>query len=206
MTLSGPVAQPGVYEIEYGASLSSLIDAAGGTSGRTRAALIGGYAGAWIGGELLRGVALSEEHLAPHGASLGAGVIALLSEDACPVAETARVARWLADESAGQCGPCLNGLDALATTVAELAAGRRRATRSSAIERLASLVHGRGACGHPDGAVRCILSAAARRSPRTSPITPAMGPAGTVRRARRAAAPRGTGGNRGARALVRRLR
>ena len=40
----------------------------------------------------------------------------LLSEDACPVAETARVARWLAEQSAGQCGPCVHGLDAIATT------------------------------------------------------------------------------------------
>ena len=73
ITLSGPVVHPGVYEIEHGASLASLIEAAGGATGRLRGALLGGYAGTWIGGELLRGLALSDEHLAPHGASLGAG-------------------------------------------------------------------------------------------------------------------------------------
>ena len=96
VTLSGALAHPGVYEIEHGASLRSLIDAAGGTLTSPRALLVGGYGGSWIGGEYLRGVALSDEHLAPHGASLGAGVVLLLSHDACPVAETARVARWLA--------------------------------------------------------------------------------------------------------------
>ena len=159
VTLSGPVAHPGVYEIEHGASLSSLIDAAGGSTARLRGALLGGYAGTWIGGELLRGIALSDEHLAPHGASLGAGVVLLLSEDACPVAETARVARWLADQSTRQCGPCVHGLDALATTIEEIAGGVAEAGSTQRIARLASLVRRRGACGHPDGAVRLISSA-----------------------------------------------
>jgi NADH:ubiquinone oxidoreductase subunit F (NADH-binding) len=104
-------------------------------------------------------VALSNEHLAPHGASLGAGVVLLLSELACPVAETARVARWLSEQSAGQCGPCVHGLDALAAAVGQLAAGGPEATATKRVERLASLVRGRGACGHPDGAVNLILSA-----------------------------------------------
>jgi NADH:ubiquinone oxidoreductase subunit F (NADH-binding) len=159
VTLSGPVVHPGVYEIEHGASLSSLIDAAGGNTAGVRGALVGGYAGTWIAGDLLRGVALSDEHLAAHGASLGAGVVLLLGEDACPVAETARVARWLAGQSTGQCGPCLNGLDALAQTVEEIAAGVAQSEATRRIARLASLVQRRGACGHPDGAVNFIISA-----------------------------------------------
>jgi NADH:ubiquinone oxidoreductase subunit F (NADH-binding) len=159
VTLSGPVAYPGVYEIEHGASLTSLIDAAGGTTAPARAALLGGYAGSWIDGSLLGGVSLSDEHLATHGASLGAGVVLLLSQDACPVAETARVARWLADQSARQCGPCLNGLDALAATVEEIAGGAAQGNPGKRIERLAALVRRRGACGHPDGVARLILSA-----------------------------------------------
>jgi NADH:ubiquinone oxidoreductase subunit F (NADH-binding) len=159
LTLSGPVAYPGVYEIEHGASLSSLIDASGGTTARVQGALVGGYAGAWIGAERLHGVALSNEHLAPHGASLGAGVVLLLSEEACPVAETARMARWLAGQSTGQCGPCVHGLDALATTIEELAAGSASGRAMERVERLSSLVRRRGACGHPDGAAELILSA-----------------------------------------------
>jgi NADH:ubiquinone oxidoreductase subunit F (NADH-binding) len=159
LTLSGPVAHPGVYEIEQGASLGSLIAAAGGCAGRPRAVLVGGYAGAWIDGSLLHGVALSDERLAPHGASLGAGIVVLLSEHACPVAETVRVAGWLAEQSAGQCGPCVNGLAALAGALREMLHGARQADASQRIERLASLTSRRGACAHPDGAVRFILSA-----------------------------------------------
>jgi len=159
VTLSGPVGHPGVYEIEHGASLISLIDAAGGATTPARGALLGGYAGAWIAAEHLRGVALSREHLAAHGATLGAGVVLLLSEQACPVAETARLARWMAGQSARQCGPCEHGLDSLAVAVEELVsarAGRRAAQR---IERYAALSAGRGACGHPDGAAAVTLSA-----------------------------------------------
>jgi NADH:ubiquinone oxidoreductase subunit F (NADH-binding) len=159
VTLSGPLGDPGVYEIEHGVSLGSLIEAAGGATAHVRAALLGGYAGTWIDGEQLRDLSLSDERLATHGASLGAGVVLLLSEQACPVAETARVARWLAGQSAGQCGPCLNGLDALAALVETLATGELRGNADARLDRLASLVRHRGACGHPDGAVRFLLSA-----------------------------------------------
>ncbi|HUB36470.1 MAG TPA: NADH-ubiquinone oxidoreductase-F iron-sulfur binding region domain-containing protein [Solirubrobacteraceae bacterium] len=159
VTLSGPVRHAGVYEIEYGASLASLIEAAGGTTATPRAALLGGYGGSWIAGELLRGVGLSDEHLAPLQASFGAGVVALLSQDACPVAETTRVARWLALQSARQCGPCVHGLDAIARSFEELAAGMTQGNPMARIARLAELVRRRGACAHPDGTARFVASA-----------------------------------------------
>jgi len=159
VTLSGPVAQPGVYEIELGSSLRSLIDAAGGATAGVSGALIGGYAGTWISADLVGGIALSDEHLAPHGASLGAGVVLLLSEAACPVAETARAARWLADESSRQCGPCVHGLDELARTIEEISLGDAHGKTGQRLAQLASLVRRRGACGHPDGAAAFVLSA-----------------------------------------------
>jgi NADH:ubiquinone oxidoreductase subunit F (NADH-binding) len=160
LTLSGPLAYPGVYEVEYGSSLSSLLDAAGGVSTRVRAGLFGGYAGTWIDGASLSGLALSNAHLAPHGANLGAGVVLLLSELACPVAETARVTRWLAGESAGQCGPCVHGLDALAQTLEEIRCGSARGDAMARVEQLSMLVSRRGACAHPDGTIRFVTSAA----------------------------------------------
>ena len=159
VTLSGPLSYPGVYEVEYGASLSSLLDAAGGTTSRVRAALFGGYAGTWVEGRALPSLAVSDAHLAPHGAALGAGVVLLLSEDACPVAETTRITRWLAGQSAGQCGPCVHGLHTLATTFEQVLRGTARQHAGARIEQLAALVSRRGACGHPDGTARFALSA-----------------------------------------------
>jgi NADH:ubiquinone oxidoreductase subunit F (NADH-binding) len=159
VTLSGPVSRPGVYEIEYGASLDSLIDAAGGSVDRPRAALLGGYGGSWIGEEHLDNLILADEHLTAHRASLGAGVVLLLSQGACPVAETTRVLHWLASQSAGQCGPCVHGLNAIATTFGEIAGGTAQPNVHQRLTRLAALVRGRGACAHPDGAARMVLTA-----------------------------------------------
>jgi NADH:ubiquinone oxidoreductase subunit F (NADH-binding) len=160
VTLTGPLACPGVYEVEYGAALSSLLDAAGGTTMRVRAALFGGYAGTWVDGACLPRLAVSNAHLAPHGASVGTGVVLLLSEHACPVAETARVTRWLAGESAGQCGPCVHGLEALAQTLEQVCRGKAHGDAIARVEQLSMLVEKRGACAHPDGTVRFVTSAA----------------------------------------------
>jgi NADH:ubiquinone oxidoreductase subunit F (NADH-binding) len=161
VTLSGAIACPGVYEIEHGTPLGSLIEAAGGTTSPVRAVLLGGYGGTWLDGGSTPELALSKDHLAAHGASLGAGVIVVLSQEACPVAETARVTRWLAGQSAGQCGPCVNGLDALAGAIEEVARGVASAGVGQRIARWSALAKGRGACVHPDGAVGFIASALA---------------------------------------------
>jgi NADH:ubiquinone oxidoreductase subunit F (NADH-binding) len=158
VTLSGSVANPGVYEIALASSLSSLIDAAGGLTAHICGILLGGYGGAWVAGAHLEHMLLADEPLAPYGATLGAGVVLVLSAQACPVAEVTRLARWLASQSAGQCGPCVNGLHALAGHLDELAGGgAREGTRR--VEQLAGLVRRRGACGHPDGVARMLLSA-----------------------------------------------
>ncbi len=159
VTLSGPVAYPGVYEIEHGAPLQSLVEAAGGLSATVRAVLLGSYAGTWIDARMMHEIALSNEHLAPFGASVGSGVIALLSAEACPVAETSRLMRWLADQSAGQCGPCVNGLHAIAAIFAQIAGASAPPGAPQRLARLISLTRGRGACHHPDGAVRLVRSA-----------------------------------------------
>jgi NADH:ubiquinone oxidoreductase subunit F (NADH-binding) len=165
VTLSGPLAHPGVYEIEHGSPLPALLGAAGGATARLRAVLLGGYSGTWIdagqAGSEFRGVTLSDRHLAPYGATLGAGVVAALSTDACPVAELARLTRWLAAQSARQCGPCVFGLDALATTFEQLVLGGSQPGRVAIprLQSLAGLVDGRGACSHPDGAARLVASA-----------------------------------------------
>jgi len=159
LTLSGAVEYPGVYEIEHGAPLGDLIKAAGGSTSEIKALLLGGYSGTWLPGMLAHTLCLSAEQLAPFEAVLGPGIIFALSEDACGVAETARVTRWLSEETAGQCGPCVHGLNAIATAIEDLKAGTAATGTEQRIARWASMVQGRGACAHPDGAVRFVASA-----------------------------------------------
>jgi NADH:ubiquinone oxidoreductase subunit F (NADH-binding) len=86
-------------------------------------------------------------------------VLAALPADRCGLAETARVLRYLALQSAGQCGPCLNGLPRIAAAFTELARPGYPAGVREDIARWAGLVVGRGACHHPDGTVRLVRSA-----------------------------------------------
>lgn len=155
-TVSGAVARSGVYEAALGTPVRALLAQAGGVRGRAGAVLVGGYFGSWVPAATAESLSLLDSELAGTGASLGAGAIVVLPEPACGLDQAARVARYLADESAGQCGPCLNGLDALAGALESLAAGVGD-TRAHALRWLQQ-VRGRGACRHPDGAVRFVES------------------------------------------------
>ncbi|NUP46616.1 MAG: proton-conducting membrane transporter [Catenulispora sp.] len=158
VTLGGAVAVPGVYEVELGLSGAELLAVAGGPVEPLRAVLCGGYFGAWLRSDRFAPARISARGLQNAGAAMGAGVFLALPATSCGLAETARVARYLAAQSAGQCGPCLNGLPALADALTGLAMrGDRKA--ATTIASLAPYVAGRGACRHPDGAVRLVTSA-----------------------------------------------
>ena len=158
-SVSGAVAVPRVIEAEIGVSLRGLLEAAGGQTARLQAVLYGGYHGGWLAGADAFAVPLANAALRPRGVSLGAGVVVALPADVCGLAETARVARYLADESAKQCGPCLNGLPRIADALAVLAGPRPNRRTRTWVEHWSSLVAGRGACHHPDGTVRFVRSA-----------------------------------------------
>jgi NADH:ubiquinone oxidoreductase subunit F (NADH-binding) len=157
MTLSGAVARPGIHEIAVGTPLSDLLVDAGGTTEPVSAYLIGGYFGTWFRNAAARNLLLHTEHVARHGGGLGSGVIVALPANACAVAEVARVGRYLADESAGQCGPCVHGLRAMAEAFEQIAAGN--IDERQRLARWADEIRGRGACRHPDGATRFMASA-----------------------------------------------
>ncbi len=158
VTVGGWVQAPGVTEIPAGAGLGAVIDAAGGPIDGVQAVLIGGYHGSWLPGSALAAVDMSQASLAAYGARLGAGVVVVLPDRACGLIESARVVRYLADQSAGQCGPCQFGLADIAKSV-EAVSRREAAYRHiPLLERWLAMVEGRGACSHPDGSVRFIRS------------------------------------------------
>jgi NADH:ubiquinone oxidoreductase subunit F (NADH-binding) len=159
VTVSGDVAKPGVYEIAPGTSIAHTIASSGGTADQVRAVLVGGYAGRWLDADHSMRLGLTDDQLRPVGASLGAGVVIVLSRRGCGLAETTRIARYLAGESSGQCGPCVNGLAAIATALDQLHRGKGRPDTLATLRRWAIDVAGRGACHHPDGAARMVASA-----------------------------------------------
>ena len=157
VTILGAVNQPRVHEIAIGTSIRDVLNLAGGAPEPLQALLLGGYFGSWVDAGAAAILPFSSEGLAILDAGVGAGLVAALPEDACGLVETARVVRYLADESARQCGPCLFGLDAIAGEFQRIAEGRT--SELSRLRRWLGQVDGRGACQHPDGVIRLIRSA-----------------------------------------------
>jgi NADH:ubiquinone oxidoreductase subunit F (NADH-binding) len=145
------------------ATVRGVLAALGADGGR--AVLAGGYGGTWLdvtgGGFTPR----TEDgdggdvSLWQPGAPTGAGLLAVLPHGVCGLGQTAALLGYLARSGAGQCGPCRYGLPALADLAARLAGRRPRRGDAERLRVIAAQVRGRGACHHPDGAVRLLESA-----------------------------------------------
>jgi len=159
VTVSADGVTRRVAEVPTGTTIGAVADRAEvGRDGAT-AVLVGGYFGSWLPAAYAWQLPLTHRAMRSAGAALGAGVVAILPPASCGVAETARVLGYLAAHNAGQCGPCLNGLPAIADALRRLASGAWDERWWPALERWLAVVPGRGACRHPDGAVRFASTA-----------------------------------------------
>jgi NADH:ubiquinone oxidoreductase subunit F (NADH-binding) len=149
-----------VVELPITATVATAVAAAGNLLPSVpQAVLLGGYGGAWLPWAEAAHLPVDEPILRAAGASIGAGVVAPLPAGACGLLETANVFAFLAASSAKQCGPCLFGLRSISGVLSDLARGRARRQDVERIQRHAAEVSGRGACRHPDGAIRLMASA-----------------------------------------------
>ncbi|RGA05395.1 NADH-quinone oxidoreductase subunit I [Microbispora triticiradicis] len=155
LTVGGSVGAPSVVEAPPGVPLADVLALCEAKIGD--GLLLGGYHGTWMSAEAAYGTVLSRRGAKEAGGELGAGIVVVLGEDTCPLGETARVAGYLAAQSAGQCGPCRLGLPDLARAFRQLQDGDPDGPE--AVRRAAAAVKGRGACFHPDGSARFVLSA-----------------------------------------------
>jgi NADH:ubiquinone oxidoreductase subunit F (NADH-binding)/ferredoxin len=157
LSVGGSAAHPAAVEVPTGIPLAAVLDVCQAPAGD--GVLVGGYHGMWVPAETAYAVPVSREGLAAVGGTLGAGVILPLGDGTCPLGEVSRIASYLAGESAGQCGPCKLGLPAIARALAALIDGSGGIESLDLARRSAAGVAGRGACSHPDGVTRFVLSA-----------------------------------------------
>jgi NADH:ubiquinone oxidoreductase subunit F (NADH-binding) len=115
-----------------------------------QAVLVGGFGGTWMNAPAFGHV---------HAGSLPLRLLLPLLDDGCGIGHTAAIADYLAASSAGQCGPCRFGLRAVADLLADLVELRARRRDTRRLHRALAEIAGRGACHHPDGAVRMVASA-----------------------------------------------
>jgi NADH:ubiquinone oxidoreductase subunit F (NADH-binding)/ferredoxin len=157
LSVAGSAAHPAVVEVPIGIPLAAVLDICQAPAGD--GVLVGGYHGMWLPAETAYMTPVSREGLAAVGGTLGSGIVLPLGDGTCPLGEVSRIASYLAGESAGQCGPCKLGLPAIARALAALVDGSGGIEALDVARRSAAGVAGRGACSHPDGVTRFVLSA-----------------------------------------------
>ncbi|MCB0919643.1 MAG: hypothetical protein KDC39_13865 [Actinobacteria bacterium] len=112
--------------------------------------ITGGWHGAWLRAARLLDTQLTPAAVAAHGGRWGAGAFVLVPSEQA-VAALIAVSQFLAQESAGRCGPCRLGLPQLAGLAAR---GDLEGARALAAE-----IGDRGACGHPSATSSAVVSA-----------------------------------------------
>jgi NADH:ubiquinone oxidoreductase subunit F (NADH-binding) len=151
LTLRGDGWDPQVREVAFGTLLADVLSEAE----MAQPLLLGGYHGTWLKPAQLQGLRVSRIDIAAAGATLGAGVLLPLAQGWCPLVRTEALVDYLAGQSARRCGPCINGLPAMAEAVRDLV---HRGGPVGRVEELCGLVVRRGACAHPDGTARLVTS------------------------------------------------
>jgi NADH:ubiquinone oxidoreductase subunit F (NADH-binding) len=155
LTVRSDERPPVVLEVPVGTPIGAVVDA------DVQAVLVGGYFGAWLPAPDVLDVPLSHAGLRAAGGTLGAGVVVGLSSQVCGLRATAEAVRYLAGQSARQCGPCLNGMPSMSAALDALAAGTASTRTVDRLAQLCGLVTGRGLCHHPDGTAALVRSALA---------------------------------------------
>lgn len=143
-----------VVEAPLGTSLTTVLEKCDVAIGQ--GVLVGGYHGIWLSPSAVALAVLSRAGMNAVGGTLGAGIILPLTPGTCALGEVARIAAYLAGQSAGQCGPCRLGLPDIVRALTALADG---SGGIEAVRQAAGIGRGRGACSHPDGTARFVLSA-----------------------------------------------
>jgi NADH-quinone oxidoreductase subunit F len=161
--LSGAVERPGVYEVEFGATLAQLLALAGGVAGgrALKAVLLGGSAGTFVGPEAVD-LPLTFEATRAAGATLGSGVVMVFGEAADLAGALLRIAAFFRDESCGQCVPCRIGTVRQEELLARLLSSRPRGTIADELALLADLGLGMrdaSICGLGQAATSALESA-----------------------------------------------
>jgi NADH:ubiquinone oxidoreductase subunit F (NADH-binding)/DMSO/TMAO reductase YedYZ heme-binding membrane subunit len=158
VTVSGTTPAQRVIEIEFGTTLGEVLNRVGALTTAGQGVMLGDSFGAWADVHDALRLPLDPEVMRRHGVYFGAGVIAVMPATTCGVVQTAQTMAYMAGENAGQCGPCVYGMKALAEATQRLAERRPAAGDLDHVARWGSQLAGRGACAHPDGAAAFLNS------------------------------------------------
>jgi NADH-quinone oxidoreductase subunit F len=158
--VSGAVNKPGIYEVNFGATLRELINLAGGlrTGHELQAVLLGGAAGSFVAPNQLD-MPLTFEGARAGGATLGSGVV-LVIDTQTPIAPMLQsIAGFFRNESCGQCVPCRVGTVRQQETLGRLASGSAQAGDAGLLREIGQVMKDASICGLGQTAWNAIESA-----------------------------------------------
>jgi NADH-quinone oxidoreductase subunit F len=158
--VSGHVNRPGVYEKPVHYNLKKLImeDCGGIVGGRKVKAVIPGGSSCPV----LRGdeidISLEYDAVKAAGSMSGSGGVIVFDDSTCMVRALARISKFYAEESCGQCTPCREGTSWMEHVVEKLEHGHGTAADVEKLEQIAGNIGGNTICALGDAASMPVQS------------------------------------------------
>jgi NADH-quinone oxidoreductase subunit F len=158
--VSGMVNQPGIYELPVGTNLKDVIyhHAGGLPEGRKLKAVIpGGMSAPALKADEID-ISLDSDTLVEAGSMLGSGGVIVIDEETPMLQVLARIVKFYAHESCGQCTPCRIGTAWINKIVQRMVQGEGKSEDIDEIIRLASLILKKTLCPLGDAAAMPIMA------------------------------------------------
>jgi NADH-quinone oxidoreductase subunit F len=158
--VSGHVNRPGVYEKPVHYNLKKLImeDCGGIVGGRKVKAVIPGGSSAPVLAASEIDVSMEFDALKAAGTMAGSGGVIVFDDSTCMVRALARISKFYAEESCGQCTPCREGTPWMEGVVEKFEHGHATADDLAKLEQMANSVMGNTICALGDAAAMPVLS------------------------------------------------
>lgn len=155
VSISGHVAKPGVYEVEYGYPVERFLfeDCGGMLGGKPLKCIVpGGISTKVLTREDIAGLTYDHKAFEARGSQLGSGGMIAIAEDTCMVRLLQVMLRFYHHESCGQCTPCREGMGWLHRIIDRIVAGQGRPEDIDMMVRIADANDGTTICGMGDAA------------------------------------------------------
>jgi NADH-quinone oxidoreductase subunit F len=155
ISVSGHIAKPGVYEVEYGYPFAKFIhEDCGGMLGGAKLKTIipGGISTKVLTAAEIEPLKLDHGSLAAAGSSMGSGGMIVIAEGTCMVRLLQVLLRFYHHESCGQCTPCREGMGWLHRIIDRIVAGEGRPEDLDRMIAISNANDGTTICGMGDAA------------------------------------------------------
>ncbi len=154
-SISGHIARPGVYEVEFGYPFAKFIyeDCGGVLHGRALKTIIpGGISTKVLTAGEIENLKLDHASLAAAGSSIGSGGMIVIAEGTCMVRLLQVLLRFYHHESCGQCTPCREGMGWMHRIIDRIVDGQGRPEDIARLYEISRANDGTTICGMGDAA------------------------------------------------------